>query len=330
MANFGLWWVKWNGGEYESRMIKGRDENWQGIPATIDNFKELGFNYAVVLDGEGKGTPQQGYSYNDGYYDGNKFGSWLNRHFEGAIDYFASIPILNNTNISSKGVRGVSYWKGWIDGVLDSTGGNLKGFYWSLEDAWQVSDGTVYEEDIEEISAYVRNLNKKLIWIPSACTLVLEKTNIFSLAGLFDYVFVQPNYYQRGAIARGANDYIPYTYEVFKEWLTKLENLKNENDAFNIYIEMEADQSLLFYYIDHTHLEENFRISLLEYCAPTFSPECLSQYTTEAKTIAYPYTKAQKDVLGGLYPNRAYYLSIDLNVISEMNGFTRRLGDNYV
>lgn len=330
MANFGLWWVKWNGGEYESRMIKGRDENWQGIPATIDNFKELGFNYAVVLDGEGKGTPQQGYSYNDGYYDGNKFGSWLNRHFEGAIDYFASIPILNNTNISSKGVRGVSYWKGWIDGVLDSTGGNLKGFYWSLEDAWQVSDGTVYEEDIEEISAYVRNLNKKLIWIPSACTLVLEKTNIFSLAGLFDYVFVQPNYYQRGAIARGANDYIPYTYEVFKEWLTKLENLKNENDAFNIYIEMEADQSLLFYYIDHTHLEENFRISLLEYCAPTFGPECLSQYTTEAKTVAYHYTKAQKDVLGGLYPNRAYYLSIDLNVISEMNGFTRRLGDNYV
>ncbi|WP_225807177.1 hypothetical protein [Thermococcus bergensis] len=42
MANFGLWWVKWNGGEYESRMIKGRDENWQGIPATIDNFKRVG------------------------------------------------------------------------------------------------------------------------------------------------------------------------------------------------------------------------------------------------------------------------------------------------
>ena len=193
-----------------------------------------------------------------------------------------------------------------------------------------MSDGTVYEEDIEEISAYVRNLNKKLIWIPSACTLVLEGTNIFSLSRLFDYIFVQPNYYQRGAIARGANDYIPYTYDVFREWLTKLENLKNENNAFNIYIEMEADQSLLFYYISNTHREENFRISLLEYCAPIFSPECLGQYTTEAKTIAYHYTKVQNDIIGTLYPNRAYYFSIDLNVVGEMEGFAQRLGDRYV
>ncbi|AEC52641.1 hypothetical protein PNA2_1726 [Pyrococcus sp. NA2] len=323
MANFGLWWIRWNGSE------KRRDKNWQGISSTVDGFKKLGFDYAVILDsGEGRNTPQRGYSYNEGYYDGNKFESWLNKHFEGFINYFAFIPVLNHTNISSKGIRGVSYWKGWIDEVLNSIGGNLKGFYWSLKDAWQVRDGTVYEEDIEEISTYVRNLNKKFMWIPSACTLVLERTNIFSLSRLFDYIFVQPNYYQRGAIARETNDYIPYTYEVFKEWLTKLENLKNKNDAFNIYIEMEADQSLLFYYISHTHLEENFRISLIEYCAPTsFSSRCLGQYTTEAKTVAYHYyIKVQKDILGSLYPNRAYYFSIDLNVVSEMEGFTRRLG----
>ncbi|WP_457751630.1 DUF4855 domain-containing protein [Thermococcus sp.] len=330
MANFGLWWIRWNGSDYESRIIKGRDGNWQGIPATIDDFKRLGFDYAVVLDGEGRSTPQRGYSYNDGYYDGNNFGNWLNRHFKGAIGYFASIPILNNTNISSKGVRGVPYWKGWVDGVLDSTGQALKGFYWSLEDAWQVSDGTVYEEDIEEMSAYVRNLNKKLIWIPSACTLVLEKTNIFNLAVFFDYVFVQPNYYQRGAIARGADDYIPYTYEVFMEWLTKLEDLKRENSVFNVYMELEADQSLLSYYVNHTHLEENFRISLLEYCAPTFSYECLNRYVTKAKTIAYHYAKVQKDIIGSSYPNRAYYFSIDLNIVNEMEGFAQRLGDKYV
>lgn len=33
------------------------------------------------------------------------------------------IHVLNSTNVSSKGVRGVSYWKGWIDGVLNLAGG---------------------------------------------------------------------------------------------------------------------------------------------------------------------------------------------------------------
>jgi len=59
MANFGLWWVRWNGLDYESRMINGRDRNWQGIPATVDDFKKLGFDYAVILDnGEGRNTPR--------------------------------------------------------------------------------------------------------------------------------------------------------------------------------------------------------------------------------------------------------------------------------
>lgn len=38
MARFGLWWVKWNDPTYVSRMS-----------GSLEEFRELGFDYAVVL-----------------------------------------------------------------------------------------------------------------------------------------------------------------------------------------------------------------------------------------------------------------------------------------
>lgn len=50
MAKFTLWWVKWNGSNYESRMIVGDRK------ATPKDFRERGFDRIVVLDGERRGS----------------------------------------------------------------------------------------------------------------------------------------------------------------------------------------------------------------------------------------------------------------------------------
>ncbi|WP_210411115.1 hypothetical protein [Thermococcus aciditolerans] len=43
MSKFGLWWVRWDGSDYESRMTVG------GRKATPEDFIERGFDRVVFL-----------------------------------------------------------------------------------------------------------------------------------------------------------------------------------------------------------------------------------------------------------------------------------------
>ena len=64
MSTFALWWFKWNGYDYESRMKIG------GRKATVYDLKNRGFDYLLALDGEGGASNYSGPGYDNGYKDG--------------------------------------------------------------------------------------------------------------------------------------------------------------------------------------------------------------------------------------------------------------------
>ncbi|NJE00494.1 DUF4855 domain-containing protein [Thermococcus sp. JdF3] len=326
MSKFGLWWVKWNGSGYKSRMS-----------GTAREFRNLGFDSAVVL-----------FSYKHIRYTGNgrEDAHYLSRYLQDEMDisYYAPIPFFNPSKRPVGDTAGRfegSYWAGWIEDFMTSSDTNLKGFYWTLENAWMFKEDQIQKQAgisfsiIRDMAESIHNNGFEFIWIPSACTLNLAGTNIFPMGKypgafeFFDYVFVQPNYYQKSIISDGKHTY-RYNYEKLVEWIRTLESLKNRHDAFNVFMEMEADRSLLYNYISKTHIEENFRESLIERCGPRFTHECLIQYTNDAKETAFQYITAQKDALGWKYGNLAYYFSVDFDVIREMEGFSRRFGEEYV
>ena len=246
MATYGLWYFKAQDGNYETFPS----------PGTPSQLKGRGFTYAIALhsaakDGNGNllygNIPFSGYSYNDGYQNGASLGRWIDSMLKG-IDYLVVVPVLIDE--SNRGVRGIQYWKGWVDGVYDNTSGYQVGFYWYLENPWQVSGGVVYEEDIQEISNYIKNKGQQFIWIPYVHDKVnLENTDIKSIANYFTFVFVQPHYYQRwkeyytGTLEGTPNEY-PYLtrgVDALIEILNWIWSIPNG------YIEMEVDGTINSY-----------------------------------------------------------------------------------
>ncbi|NJE47033.1 DUF4855 domain-containing protein [Thermococcus sp. GR7] len=236
--------------------------------------------------------PFSGYSYNDGYRDGRSLGKWLDSVLRG-IDYLVVIPVLIDES-RTRGVRGIQYWKGWVKGVYNSTGGYQVGFYWYLEYPWQVSDGIVYEEDIQEISNYIKDKWQQFIWIPYFHYSYpdhisdITKTNIGLLAKYFTYVFIQPNYYQGTT----------RTLQDFNVVFNQIEELKEENNLSNIFMEMECDGRV------RSH-----------------DPETAAEYRERACTYVN-YTKN--------YPHRAYYYDANLQNVRTMEEYCNAHGKRYV
>ncbi|WP_297418717.1 DUF4855 domain-containing protein [Thermococcus sp.] len=357
MSKFGLWWVRWNGSDYESRMTVGSRK------ATVGDFKERGFDRIVVLSGEGRGINYRGSGYGNGYMDGLHFAHWVLSNILGDVEYYITIPFSDkNGNLRDNPANGFdgSYWRGWIDGVLNVYDPRRIGFYWSYESCLQatindpalkvlsISDNQkeqykeAYVQFIKDMSNYTHSNGLELVWIPATGdrgVTYLRKDSfdgIPTIGSYFDYVFVQPNYYQNSICIEYINGHkqtLPYSYEKLVEkirWVYEElpRNINNPNTRISI--EMEADRSILYEYISKTHREENFRESLIEKCGPRFTRECLLRYTYEAKEIAFQYITGQKDVLGKKYKDLAYYFSVDLGVIDEMEGFSRRFGGRYV
>lgn len=331
MAKFALWWIRWNSFDYESRMTIGHRK------ATVEDFRERGFDRIVVLDGEGRNSHCSGFMYSNGYKDGKELAEWI---LSLGIDMslYITIPFYrpdgkqrDQTQASFSSVPD-SYYRGWIDGVLSMDNSNLRGFYWSYESCLQTGSygENVSQEFIQGVYDYIHGHGQELIWIPATGNRGVTYLDdpsfcaIQTLAGYFDYIFVQPNYYQN-LILNEKYGTVPYTYQKLIEKVEWIDHMPD-----NVSIEMEVDRSILYDYISQTHMEENFRESLIERCGPRFTRECLIQYTYDAKEIAFHYLKAQKDVLGKKYKDLAYYFSIDLRIIDEMEGFLGRLGEEYV
>ncbi|NJE00066.1 DUF4855 domain-containing protein [Thermococcus sp. LS1] len=291
MATYGLWYFKAQDGSYGTFPSAG----------TPSQLEDRGFTYAVALHSSAKdengnllygNIPFSGYSYNDGYQDGASLGRWVDPILRG-IDYLVVIPVLIDES-RTRGVRGIQYWKGWVDGVYNNTSGYQVGFYWYLEYPWQVSDGIVYEEDIQEISAYIRNKGQQFIWIPYFHYSYpdhisdITKTDIGLLAKYFTYVFIQPNYYQGTT----------RTLQDFNVVYNQIEELKEENNLSNIFMEMECDGRVR-------------------------SPD--PGTAVEYRERACAYVSYTKD-----YPHRAYYYDTNLQNIQKMEEYCNDRGKRYV
>ncbi|NJE01795.1 DUF4855 domain-containing protein [Thermococcus sp. JdF3] len=305
--------------------------------ATAGDFRERGFEGIVILDGEGRNSHCSGFMYSNGYKDGRELAEWV---LSPGVDtsLYVTIPFYrpdgkqrDQAQASFSSVPD-SYYRGWIDGVLSIDNSDLRGFYWSYESCLQTGNygKNVSEEFIQSLHDYVHGHGEELMWIPATGNRGVTYLDdpsfcaIQSLAGYFDYIFVQPNYYQNSTLNEKYGT-VPYTYQKLIEKVEWIDNMPG-----NVSIEMEVDRSILYNYISRTHIEENFREPLIERCGPRFTHECLIQYTCDAKEIAFHYLKAQKDVLNRKYKDLAYYFSVDLRVIDEMKGFSRRLGEAYV
>ncbi|ASJ09638.1 hypothetical protein A3L11_10500 [Thermococcus siculi] len=310
MSTFALFWFEWESNKYISRMKVGTSE------ATALDFKIRGFDYLVALDGEGERSHYTG----DGYSDGKQLARFLEDTIAD-MEYYVTIPFYFyqfGKKIPRDSVSGNfdgSYWQRWIDGVVDSAGNNLKGFYWSLEAPGQFTygygDGIVSRYLIEGISYYVRrDYGLDLIWIPSLGGRTisdLEKyTDIKHYHGYFDYVFCQPNYYQKQFMSDGA----PYQYsnllDVF-QWIQSI-------DYPTVSIELEADRGVL-----GIRCLDNRDCPTGTSCDGSYCHEnCRALNSVSCIDYACDYVNAQYDTLGKLWTNRAYYFSTNLKAIDTV------------
>lgn len=329
MATFALWWFKWNGSNYESRMGVGSRE------ATVLDFKDRGFDYLIALDGEGGASNySDSPSYDNGYTDGQELAMWLTFKLNG-IPYYATIPFYESHSTSNprgdpRGEFNNSYWHGWIDGVLSVVDSNRRGFYWSLESVLQTTTGygagKVSVGFIKGLSQYVRGHGLKLLWIPAlggrTVDYLKRKSSLgdnpsYNIRQYFDYIFCQPNYYQN---SRMAPTNTPYDYSSLKDivdWIYEGQ----------MYIEMEVDRTVLGINCSGSEdCPEGMRCN-----AGVCWENCRSSDPDVAIGYAGDYLQAQKDVLGDKFYHMAYYFSTDLGVIEKTENYCQNsLGERYV
>ena len=324
MSKFGLWWVRWNGSDYESRMAVGSRK------ATVEDFRERGFDGIVVLSGEGRRINYRGSGYGNGYMDGLHFAQWVLSNILGDAEYYITIPFSDkNGNLRDNPANGFdgSYWRGWIDGVLNVYDPRRIGFYWSYESCLQATSHDpalgvlgvtnndqkeqyteAYVQFIEDMSNYIHDHVQKLIWIPATGTRSAEylknSSGIPVISEHFDYVFVQPNYYQYNST---------YTYEklvekirwVYEELPRKIRE-QNPNSKTTVSIEMEADSAVLLGQCGHCascRYENN-------HCVWCDNEKCLER--------ACDYYRAIREVNPTAFSTKAYYLGTDLRVVDRV------------
>ncbi|WP_087035677.1 DUF4855 domain-containing protein [Thermococcus litoralis] len=172
MATFGLWYFKWNDSSYESRLKL----TLGGGTATVQDFKNRGFDYAVAV---GRGGEHIEYSGN-GYHDGRNFAEKVLNEYLSNIPYYATIPYYKYQSLSEPRDNPSGdgkYWSDWIDGILSIAGSNLRGFYWSQESAWMIHDGLITLEILEVLSTKINDYGLKFIWIPHARTKERDNTD---------------------------------------------------------------------------------------------------------------------------------------------------------
>ncbi|NJE61732.1 hypothetical protein [Thermococcus sp. 21S7] len=300
MAKYALWYFKPFGGNYAVF-----DTN-----TPTSELGNLGFDYIIALhtcgkDGQFGQMPMSGYTYEAGYNDGKKLAQWIEREVSPGLPYLVEIPVLvkdgkeqwkefeDSHHTVKPAVRGLDYWKGWVDGVYMNTGRLERGFYWNLEYPWQVVKGVVSESAIRELSDKILGWGQQFIWIPNVNdTINRDNTDIKSLARYFTYVFVQPHYYQRwreyytGTLNGSPSEYPYLDSETGVSALVEVLNWVRKNVP-NGYLELEVDGSINQY------------------------PELLHK--------ACDYVSAQRrSEVGGLWPKRAYYYGVDLNNAREV------------
>jgi len=328
VLGIGLWWIRWNDtlGGYESRMTLGGRS-----PGTyydeVQLFKERGFDRVVFLGEEGRGINYTG----NGFADARYLALWIRTHIT-SIDYYITIPFsYGSGELRDNPANGFenSYWRSWIDGVLGVDDDNRLGFYWSYESCLQ---GTIndpvpkkklnlkkedeikeyeskYIEFLQEMSDYIHSHGLELIWIPATgtrdATYLKNNSGIPTLAGYFDRVFVQLNYYQYNS---------QYT---FNKLVEKIKWIYEES----LSIEMEADCAVLEGKRGHC-AECEYANNEPVYCN---NAKCLERACDYISGILEAYWElfhrpplSPETVVNRLFPHRAYYFGTDFKVVDKV------------
>jgi len=285
MATWGLWYYKWNGSGYE----------------VLSDWTDQKFDYIIVTDGgeggtEGKTTKYSGPGYTNGYNDAGELIEKIENQWLSGRNYIVEIPYFYVPPSGGKKARPQNYWLGWIDGAAAWGSSRLKGFYWSLENIFYIQAGKLSRYTIEAIWARIMEnrreygQNYQFIWIPSLRSLfvsrrfsseqdVLEavayETDVPNIANYFNKVFIQPGYYFMNIRGQTISGGIPYTYSLFVDILKTIHNYMPSN----VSIEMEADGTV--------------------------------RANDDAEKYACDYIKAQKEALGYLWSDRAYYFDTE-------------------
>ncbi len=310
------------------------------------------YDWNVDSDNPNKGKSR----YDVGYSDGQLLSLWISSRvgtikYYAPIPFSYSLtkPIKNPTSDKKYSapprdcpMNGFdeSYWHGWIDGVLSVVDDYRVGFYWSYESCLQATkhdpnfvdyfspmcnaNTKEYVDDykafIRDMSRYIHNRGHELVWIPAAGARSAEylknSSGIPVISEHFDYVFVQPNYYQYNST---------YTYEKLVEkirWVYEdLPSMIN-NPNTTVSIEMEADSAVLHSQSGHCALckyENNHYVCDNEGCL-----ERACQYVGAILEVYYEIFNREpippERAIDTLFPDRAYYFGTDFKVVDVVRG----------
>ena len=150
MANWGLWYYKWNESKYE----------------ILSDWNDQKFDYIIVTDGglngtEGTSAKYSGPGYNDGYGDAGELIGIIENQWLRNRDYIVEIPYFYVPPEGGKKARPLDYLLGWIDGAAAEGSSHFKGFYWSLENIRYIQEGKLSRYTLDAVSGRIQE-NKRV------------------------------------------------------------------------------------------------------------------------------------------------------------------------
>ncbi len=246
MATFGLWYLMWDGREFRSLM---RYQGNTTMSTVQEKLRKVGIDNLVVLDTgsgrEGKSMRYTGNPWEDAY----ALSEFLSDNM--VMPYYVEIPFYR---YRSDVARGFDYWKQWIEVFMRSSDPNLRGFYWNYESPmmFPVKDvGIPWEPVISELASRIHGGGFKFIWITYmhyTSEKDIKNKRVFSkdsfnhhAAYYFDWVFLQPNYYQGKLLPPEIS-----TLQTWKRYLDEAKRgLRNYRGIDNIYYEFECDGAVV-------------------------------------------------------------------------------------
>ncbi len=229
-------------------------------------LQDIGINRLVIVDttkkdvthrGEGRDMIYTGDPENDAYVLSEFLSDSITMPYYVEIPFYKYRTYCSSSGCSLEDMRGLEYWKSWVEMFMMSSDPNLKGFYWNLEPPMMFpsTNGLSWEETISELATMIHVGGFEFIWIPYVHTTSwkeIKDLRVFNptsheahykhhAAYYFDWVFLQPGYYQ-GYIA-------PVEISTLQTWKEYVDEAKsgryNYKGIDNIYYEFECDGAVL-------------------------------------------------------------------------------------
>lgn len=260
MTRFGLWYLEsGNGRNLRSLMKYMEDTRMKDVQKKL---QDIGINRLVILDttkkdvthrGEGRDMIYTGDPENDAYMLSEFLSDSITMPYYVEIPFYKYRTCCSSSGCSLGDMRGLEYWKNWVEMFMMSSDPNLKGFYWNLESSMMFpsTNGLSWEETISELATMIHGGGFEFIWMPYVHTTSrdrIKQLRVFNsgsyehhAAYYFDWVFLQPGYYQ-GYIAPVEIS----TLQTWKEYVDETKrDLYNYRGIDNIYYEFECDGAVL-------------------------------------------------------------------------------------